>query len=203
MKLQAKHLKKLMVIAAFLPFFCKAQTTNHIDSCGESFYVPVNTTQMKLIYSSAKANSDGYSLVRLAKIENENQFLTDILAGDILYDAYRIGVLNQDPSLLYNIATYENTTNLIDLKAGDILAEAYRVAMFKKNAFVLFKVATYENVATIMNIKAGDILYEAFRMALANKDVSALYKIYHYEKENDLMKITSEEIATEISKIRF
>ncbi len=193
-------MKKILIITAFLPLFCKAQTSFQ-DTCADSFYEPVTFNEMRLIYLNAKFKKDGYVLTRLAKIENEKQYLTDIKAGDILYDAYRIGIANEDPALLYNIATYENSKNLIDLKAGNILYQAYRGAKYRKNAYILFKIAAYENSEKIMDIKAGDILYEAYKTALANKDVSILYKIADYEQQKDIMKISSEDIKRDISKI--
>lgn len=197
-------MKKILLITAFLPLFCKAQTANNSqDACGDSFYEPVSNNEMRIIYLNAKFKNDGYSLVRLAKIENEKQFLTDIKAGDILYDAYKIGIANEDPALLYNVATYENSANLVALKAGDILYEAYKAAMYRKNAYILFKIAYYENNEKIMDIKAGDILYEAYKTALANKDVSILYKIADYEQQKNIMKFTSEEIRREVANIKY
>ena len=197
-------MKKLLLIITLIPIFCEAQTaTNSQDSCLESFYEPTTYNEMRIIYLNAKFKNDGYALVRLAKIENEKQFLTDIKAGDILQSAYRIAIGNEDPALLYNIATCENSINLIDLKAGNILYEAYRSAMYKKNSYILFKIAAYENSENIMETKAGDILYDAYTTALFNKDVSILYKIADYEKEKDIMKITSEDIRREISKIKY
>lgn len=193
-------MKKILIITAFLPLFCKAQTSIQ-DACGDSFYEPLTYNEMRIIYLNAKFKNDGYSFARLAKIENEKQFLTDIKAGDILYDAYKIAIANEDPALLYNIATYENSANLIALKAGSILYEAYKAAINRKNAYILFKIAAYENSEKIMDIKAGDILYEAYKTALANKDVSILYKIADYEQQKDIMKISSEDIKRDISKI--
>ena len=195
-------MRKLFIIAAFVPFFCKAQiTTNSPDTRLDSFYTPVSNSEMRIIYFSAKAKNDGYALTSLAKIENENQFLPNVLGSDILQSAYMIGKTNQDPALLYLIATYENTANLMDLKAGDILYEAYALATVKKNAFLLFKIATYENIENLMDAKAGDILFEAYRSALLNKDVSTLYKIAYYEQQENIMSITPEEIKKEIAKI--
>jgi len=197
-------MKKLLLITVFLPLFCKAQpATNSQDVCGDYFYEPVTYKEMRIIYLNVKFRNDGYSLARLAKVENEKQFLPEIKAGEILYDAYKIGIANEDPALLYNIATYENSINLIELKAGDILYEAYRVAMYRKNAYILFKIAAYENTENIMDAKAGDILYDAFKTALANKDVSILYKIADYEQQKDIMDITYEEIRRDISKISY
>ena len=195
-------MRKVFIIAAFVPFFCKAQIINNSpDTRLDSFYTPVSNSEMRIIYFSAKAKNDGYALTSLAKIENENQFLPNVLASDILQSAYMIGKTNQDPALLYLIATYENTANLMDLKAGDILYEAYALATVKKNAFLLFKIATYENIENLMDAKAGDILFEAYRSALLNKDVSTLYKIAYYEQQEDIMLITTEEIKNEIAKI--
>lgn len=195
-------MRKVFIIAAFVPFFCKAQIINNSpDTRLDSFYTPVSNSEMRIIYFSAKAKNDGYALTSLAKIENENQFLPNVLASDILQSAYMIGKTNQDPALLYLIATYENTANLMDLKAGDILYEAYALATVKKNAFLLFKIATYENIENLMDAKAGDILFEAYRSALLNKDVSTLYKIAYYEQQEDIMLITTEEIKKEIAKI--
>lgn len=195
-------MRKVFIIAAFVPFFCKAQIINNSpDTRLDSFYTPVSNSEMRIIYFSAKAKNDGYALTSLAKIENENQFLPNVLASDILQSAYLIGKTNLDPALLYLIATYENTANLMDLKAGDILYEAYALATVKKNAFLLFKIATYENIENLMDAKAGDILFEAYRSALLNKDVSTLYKIAYYEQQEDIMLITTEEIKKEIAKI--
>ena len=195
-------MRKLFIIAAFVPFFCKAQiTTNSPDTRLDSFYTPVSNSEMRIIYLSAKAKNDGYALTSLAKIENENQFLPNVQGGDILQDAYTIGITNQDPALLYLIATYENTANLMNQRAGDILFEAYTSATVKRNAFLLFKIASYENIENIMDAKAGDILFEAYRSALFNKDVSTLYKIAYYEQQEDIMLITTEEIKKEIAKI--
>jgi hypothetical protein len=198
-------MKILLMGIAFLPLFCIAQTTtNSPYGCEDSLYAPVNQNEMRIFYLSAMSKDDGYSLLWLARIQNEHQFLTDIKAGNILKEAYRIGIANQDPALLYNIGIYENIVGLmVDLKAGDILYEAYRAAMIKKNASLLFKIAAYENDNNVMDAKAGDILYEAYRTALSNKDISTLYKIANYEQLKDIMKLTSEEIIREISKLSF
>ncbi len=197
-------MKKLIVIIALLPLICSAQiTTDSSYSIADSIYLPVNSTEMRIMYLSAKSRNDGYSLARLAMVENEKLFLNDIKAGDMLNDAYKIGRVNQNPELLYEIAVYENSVNLMNLKAGDILNEAYYAALYKKNAFLLFKIAVYENDKNLMDAKAGDILYEAYTIALVNKDVSTLFKIATYEQEKDIMKITSEEIRREISRLRF
>lgn len=189
---------------AFLPLFCVAQATDTTYSCSDSLYAPVNQNEMRIFYLSSMAKGDGYALLWLAKVENENQFLPDVKAADILQESYRIGLRNQDPALLYNIGTYENFVGIIeDLKAGDILYEAYRAAIIKKSAVILFKIAAYENDSKVMDAKAGDMLYEAYRTALSNKDVSTLYKIANYEKQKDLMKLTFEEILKEISRLRF
>lgn len=157
--------------------------------------------EMKFAYREAMARSDGYGLLRLAKIENDNQLLPDVKAGDILYNAYLIG-LNRSPSLLFKIAKYENEVRIIEnKKAGDILQEAYNFSRIRRDVRTMLEIALYENKENLMAAKAGDILYETYITARNNRDIRTMLRIADYEAELDLMTITPEQIRREATAI--
>ncbi|MBX7171003.1 MAG: hypothetical protein K1X72_08600 [Pyrinomonadaceae bacterium] len=159
---------------------------------------PSTTDEMKFAYREALAANDGYSLLRLAKIENEKSLLPNVKAGDILDNAYQIGLKYKYPNLLLNIAKYENSENLMSAKAGDILWQAYQIALFRRDARTIFSIAVYENSQNLLTAKAGDILYTAYTTARENRDVRILLRIADFEEEANLMpRLSAEQIRKE------
>ena len=163
---------------------------------------PSTTDEMKFAYREALARNDGYSLLKLAKIENDKSLFPNIKAGDILHNAYEIGVKYKYPNLLLNIAKYENSENLMSVKAGDILWEAYQISAIRHDARTIFSIAVYENSQNLLKAKAGDILYTAYTTARENRDVRTLLKIADLEEEIDLMPtLSAEQIRREAMSI--
>ncbi|HRH43108.1 MAG TPA: hypothetical protein PKY82_15870 [Pyrinomonadaceae bacterium] len=160
---------------------------------------PSTVNEMRFAYREALARNDGYSLLRLAKIENENQLLPEVKAGDILYNAYLIGIKHRSPDLLFNIAKYENEVGLIETKkAGDILQEAYNFSRFRRDAKTMMNISIYENNEHLMTTKAGDILYEAYLTAKNNRDIRTMLRVADYEAKLDLMpNINAEQVRRE------
>lgn len=154
----------------------------------------INSDQMRYLYRQALSYGDGHMILHLAKTENEQQLLPDIKAGDMLYNAYRIGMQRVDPRLLLDIAKYEQSASLMTLKAGDILVDSHQAAEKRQDARALFELAKYENSAQLMTAKAGDILQQSYDVALRNRDRFTLYDIADFESENDLLKLRAQDI---------
>lgn len=169
------------------------------DSFSWEMTEPASVNEMRFAYREALARNDGYSLLRLAKIENKNQLLPEVKAGDVLYNAYLIGIKYRSPDLLFNIAKYENEAEIIKTKkAGDILYEAYNFSRFRRDAKTMMNIAIYENNEQLMTAKAGDILYEAYLTAKNKRDIRTLLRIADYEDKLDLMtNINAEQVRRE------
>ena len=162
---------------------------------------PSTADEMRFAYREALASNDGYSLLRLAKIENDKQLLPEVKAGDILNNSYLIGVKYKYPDLLLNIAKYENQMRLMSIKAGDILQEAYYFSRVRRDVRTMINIAIYENKENLIAAKAGDILYEAYTTARNNRDVRTMLRIADYEAELDLMTISPDQIRREAMAI--
>lgn len=162
-------------------------------------------SQMRNEYNNALMSGDGYRLVQLAKIENQQNFMPEIRTGDILYNAYRIGLDNKDPNLLLNIAKFENINNaMTGLKASDVLEDSLSIAKERKDAKTLLNIAKYENLTNISYIGAGDILKEAYNTALEKRDVNTLYEIASYEGINNIIpELEIEDIIKQADKIKY
>lgn len=80
-------------------------------------------------YQDARNRVDGYRLLMLAEIENGQQLLPNVKAGNILKEAYRTALKQQDPGALMRIAEYPGTDSLLKSR-GEIMQEAYRMPMY-------------------------------------------------------------------------
>ncbi|MEZ0367809.1 MAG: hypothetical protein ACAI44_01845 [Candidatus Sericytochromatia bacterium] len=147
----------------------------------------MSAQQLRETYHRALSLGHGQMVLRCAQLEHQRHLLPDIKAGDMLYNAYRIGIGRVDPHLLLDVARYERSASLLKLKTSEILGDVQASAQKRKDGRAMYELACYENQARLMSAKAGDLMRQAYEIALSQRDRFTLYQIADYESENDVM----------------
>ena len=121
---------------------------------------PLNSDVMRKEYNFALQEGNAGKLLNLAKIENNQNLLFDVTAGEILNKSFEIGLAKSDSRALLEIAKYENQNNLMpNITAESVLYSSYKSAVSNKDINTLIGIAQYERDNNVMsNVSYDEII---------------------------------------------